>query len=116
MATCKDCAYAKVCKFFPYNKTKSACEHFKDRSRFVELPCLQGDKVFLLSSYDKKISECTVFSMSIMISSEHRWFQLVLENKRGAKLLDFHFSDIGKTIFLTREEAEAAMKERKTDG
>ena len=56
MATCKDCLHVDVCCSYlstVYNKCKLAtpdfellkniecdeCQHFKDRSRFVELPC-----------------------------------------------------------------------------
>lgn len=34
---CNDCVHAEVCKYFVINKSKAACEHFKDLSRFVKL-------------------------------------------------------------------------------
>ena len=45
MATCKDCIHFVVCDEVP---TKSAddCDFFKDRCRFVELPCKLGDVIF----------------------------------------------------------------------
>ncbi len=48
MATCKDCLYYDVCKnvngVFAYtftnrNDVENHCEYFKDRSKFIELPC-----------------------------------------------------------------------------
>jgi hypothetical protein len=92
---------------------RTPCPAFKDKSRFLELPCLPGDKVFLISFINKReIKEYKVFSMPMMMAKNNNWFQINLENQRGAILGDFHFSDIGKTIFLTREEAEQALKER----
>lgn len=113
MASCKDCAFDLACKNIgDWVGIRTPCSAYKDQARFLELPCLPGDEVFLISSYDNKISECTVFTMTMLISTNNRWFQLTLKNKRGAVLTDLHFSDIGKTIFLTREEAEKALKER----
>ena len=100
MESCKDC------------RIRTPCPAFKDKSRFLELPVLPGDKVFLISSYAREIREYKVFSMYLMIAKNNHWFRINLENQRGAILVDYHFSDIGKTIFLTREEAEKALKER----
>ena len=116
MATCKDChncAFDLMCTYMgDWVGIRTPCPAFKDKSRFLELPCLPGDKVFLISFYERKIKEYKVFSMPMMIAKNTRWFQINLENQRGAILEDFHFSDIGKTIFLSREEAEQAWKER----
>ena len=54
MATCKECVHNNICNIKQrYNHPKYAlqhiekyCEHFKDRSRFVELPCKVGDVIF----------------------------------------------------------------------
>ena len=57
MASCKDCIHDKVCsKYFRafwghtankhsdlINADPKDCPYFKDRSRFVELPCKVGD-------------------------------------------------------------------------
>lgn len=119
MATCKDChncAFDLMCTYMgDWVGIRTPCPAFKDKSRFLELPCLPGDEVFLVSSYADKVSKCTVFTMQMMITKDNRWFEFTLENERGAILCDRDFSDIGKTVFLTREEAEQALKERKTD-
>ena len=74
MSTCKDCLHFDVCCSYlsaAYNKCKLAtpdfkllknieCQHFKDRSRFVELPCNLGDEVFCFDTagriYTSKIT------------------------------------------------------------
>lgn len=111
MKSCKDCAFDLACKNIgDWVGIRTPCSAYKDRTRFLELPYLPGDEVFLVSSYADKISKCTVFTMQMLISKDNRWFNLTLENERGAILCDWDFSDIGKTIFLTREEAEQALK------
>ena len=61
MSTCKDCVHYGVCKalsgfteelikscekdFEKYGDVKEMCEHFKDRSKFIELPCRIGDYI-----------------------------------------------------------------------
>ena len=51
MATCRDCIYQKMCKAIDaigeFQEGAECCNNFKDRSRFVELPCKVGDKVYL---------------------------------------------------------------------
>lgn len=117
MATCKECVHVGVCSYAQNSNNEfEHCANFKDRSQFVELPCLPGDKVFLISSNEREIREYKVFSMPMMIAKDNHWFQINLENQRGAILGDFHFSDIGKTIFLSREEAEQALKECEENG
>ena len=43
--TCKDCAHYEVCKIEPKlvgfnaNGKIRECDHFKDKSKFIELPC-----------------------------------------------------------------------------
>ena len=85
MASCKDCVHVEVCceknlhvavgmniiPRFKYKRIEQECKHFKDRSRFVELPCLikPRDKVWYileglsevdLKEYAIKSGECAV--------------------------------------------------------
>ena len=57
MASCKDCLSCKVCyrtqvEGIPECTEVRDCPHFKNRNRFVELPCKVGDTVYV------KCSEC----------------------------------------------------------
>ena len=59
MASCKDCMHEEVCNIFldclnEYDAEK--CVYFKDRNRFVELPCKVGDTVYeldIFTDYEK---------------------------------------------------------------
>lgn len=79
--------------------------------RYVVLPCKVGDKVYCIQSYfndakmrsEKKV-KCRVVDF---VQSSPDLFE--------CQGMIYKFEDIGKTVFLTREEAEAAlgkMKER----
>ena len=70
------------------------CPYFKDRSRFVELPC----KVY--TTFFGRVVEAKICGYEAsMKNSNYNW---VIEPQ--------HF---GKYVFFTYEEAEQALKERK---
>lgn len=55
MASCKDCLCEIVCK---YNDgvneyCKGNCPHFKDRNRFIELPCAVKDLIDTIISHNE---------------------------------------------------------------
>ena len=120
MATCKDCLHVEICKdHLCHGFTADGCQHFKDRSHFVELPCKVGDTVYRIDKggyypkYEPFVQKLTVTE----ISWKHE--------KYGTKDLGFaiiangiryKFSSIGKTVFLTREEAEAELARRTANG
>lgn len=96
MASCKDCMHEEVCNIFSvvlneYDAENCVC--FKDRNRFVELPCKVGDTVYQTDGiriYENKIE------------------RIIFDTNN----IGFDETSIGKSIFLTREEAEQALKER----
>ena len=87
------------------------CKDFKDRSRFVELPCKVGDTLYtVVRGY--KIREWVVtdicFSDYLPISVR----VITARDKRNSEHIRFADHYLGKTVFLTREEAVQALKER----
>lgn len=88
--TCKDCVHYEVCNKLGDEVLENfdICVGFKDKSKFIELPCKVGDKVFIIGR------------------NNHETY---INTGR------FRISDIekfGKTVFLTKEEAEKALEER----
>lgn len=75
--------------------------------RVIILPCKIGDKVYINTPNGATLCE-VIYSIT---KPEFR--TKTLDGLRG---LDFSFHDYGKTVFLTHEEAEAALKGAKTDG
>lgn len=121
MATCKDCVHVEACngilngfdidiEFF--GEQVSVCKNFKDRSRFVELPCKVGDTVYVIEDIagEWKIIKDHIETIGIGYYADG----VSLYQFDGIKI-DGYFEDFGKTVFLTREEAEQALKEREND-
>lgn len=94
-----------------FHKVCEKLAHYEDLAeagRLVELPCKVGDIVWFIGK-DHGSKENSVFLTAVK-GIETR------EGKWKIRLMDFislmSFDDIGKVIFLTREEAEAALKGR----
>lgn len=115
MASCKDCLHEKVCDYYAGDLNEEGAEKcvcFKDRNRFVELPCKVGDKVyyFFSDSNYKKYEVCEI--VGFHIDKYRTAFQIELCGYKC--FVDTEF--LGEKIFLTREEAEKALKERENNG
>ena len=119
MATCKECIHHDVCTFADDARYQDDickhCESYKDKSRYIELPCKVGDTVYYFKGGyylgDKnrwKITPIKVTEFSIKINRSGKVLPLsIIAN--GTR---YAISSIGKIVFLTREEAEKALKER----
>lgn len=113
MASCNDCIHNEICQQIagPFNiiDADMSCTDFKHSARFVELPCKVGDTVYVIKSIaeEEKIIQDHVETLGIGYYADginiYQW--------DGVKT-DGYFEDFGKTVFLTREEAERALKER----
>ena len=111
MANCKDCIHYNVCceLMAQLHWKPELCRSFKDRNRFVELPCKVGDTIYEITERKRngKWSKVIVprFVGGIEIGSGG--FMTVIS---GTTITVF-LSNLGETVFLTREEAERVLKE-----
>ena len=80
--------------------------------RLVVLPCKVGQRVFALLDTDKHISECEV--KQIGVGNEIGFVGIEPIGARGREY-GVSINGFGKTVFLTREEAEAELKGRRAD-
>ena len=120
--TCKDCIHYEACHDMYYEEhatrhfdpekhnAEKECGYFKDRSRFVELPCKVGDTLFVPTR--NLVSEYKI--VSFHVCGEGRWYRTNVIKGILTRLISDNVEFIGKTAFLTREEAEQALKERGT--
>lgn len=102
---CKDCYHCKACEEMCDNilnwEEEEICDRFKDKSRIVELPVSVGQQVWFVRN--GKIEEA-VFEKVVLI---HRGLHI----KLGCNAMyETSCNSIGKTVFLTREEAEEALR------
>lgn len=110
MASCKDCLCFDVCD--PYKKIEAdlleRCEHFKDRNRFIELPCKKGDTVYRITNYNRIMMDTvTVVNYYASIDNFFIGFRFGFSCNKH---------ELGRTVFLTKEQAEQALKERENNG
>ena len=119
MASCKDCLHYDLCKstimnsaiikrlngFIKLDEAKGqvikeyyeSCNHFQDRSRFVELPFQLGDNVYCMRMF--KIYKKTVNKIEL--------------DDDGLAIVTEDGYCLDSTIcFRSQEEAEQALKER----
>lgn len=74
--------------------------------RLVVLPCDVGDKLYDVTLGE--VREKIVISLSMLLSKSVNHLVIHAENFRNA-VTSYELQDIGKTVFLTREAAEAAL-------
>lgn len=96
---------AELCGGF--DRLRELAEADKD-GRVVVLPCKVGQRVFALLDTDKHISECEV--KQIGMGNEIGFIGLEPIGARGREY-GVSLNGFGKTVFLTREEAEKALRE-----
>lgn len=76
------------------------------KGRLVVLPCDVGDKLYDVTLGE--VREKIVISLSMLLSKSVNHLVIHAENFRNA-VTSYELQDIGKTVFLTREAAEAAL-------
>lgn len=115
--SCKDCLHYGVCytqetcNDIEQQLKDFGCEDFTARSEWVHMPCKAGDTLYEITSRNT-ISEYEVTAIRIEL------FNVFIDWKLTQGFVDRYISDmpageIGKTIFLTREEAEKALEKKK---
>ena len=104
MSTCKDCLYGDNCSICEVMGDDFCCVGFKDRSKFVELPCKVGDTVYHLL----RTGVITKRKVEKYILTSSEGLCYILDNNEI-------YPCFWKSIFLTKEEAEQALAERGVD-
>ena len=111
---CNKCIHRNVCEFNEPYEECGACNHFTDKSRFVELPCKVGDTVWVLNQRLGQVFENTVTGIYIKSESDsENHVTLRHINKLHAESYrSFAFRQFGRTVFYTKEKAKAKLAER----
>jgi hypothetical protein len=119
MATCKDCLHIDSCKQWYTSlpdKYHDGCDNFKNRNHFVELPCKIGqtayEVVYLRNGTVSHISPLKVVGIHIGdfpdLRGHKRKSYLVVVYPTSEILGRIPLDKVGKTLFMTKKEAEAA--------
>ena len=89
-------------------------QHTADRllaAGVVVPPCKVGDKTYLLleklkGGYAIVVSKC----VEISENENGKWFSMYIDCVDIGNSIEFQSDDFGKTVFLTKEEAEKALE------
>ena len=124
ITNCMNCLYQPMCKesekfirdheyskvigklIDPETYVMSICDKFEDKTKYIKLPCKIGDTVWDKNAEPFVIYEIKIFSKVINIKGKS---PVTGENKS----FSLGKWSIGKTVFLTHEEAEKTLEEVK---
>ena len=87
-------------------------EHLADHllaNGVIVLPMKLGQMCYELCSYRNDVDECRVSSITQKVDGS---FKIRLTHLRSKSVFEITPDKIGKSVFLTREEAEKALAER----
>lgn len=99
----------------PYYKKLAAYEDDEEQGLLLRLPCKVGDKVYQIS--ENFIEPCTVETIFLGNYMDRNGdccnMAEIYYDRDDCPYVstEIYFTDIGKTVFLTCEEAEAKLKE-----
>lgn len=98
--------YVKQHDYITASKKLCEYEELEEQGLLLRLPCKVGDTIFaLMEDKPKSIEETVCSKMCIEIQAPFPY-------DNGIKMF-FKIEDFGKTVFLTKEEAERALREAK---
>lgn len=109
--TCKDCIHCEACEWFGDSCAEEMaddCKRLKPKSRFIELPCEVGQKVYWINFVSKQIETDKVISLHLYEDG----FSITTKTiSNGSKAISTYTEDRFKRImFLYREEAKKHLK------
>ena len=80
-----------------------------ENGTLIGLPCKVGDKVWLI--YENQVEIAEIWRIVLTPTyNEFRWF-IPYDETQPKDTGSFKTNEIGKTVFLTKAEAEAKLKE-----
>ena len=88
----------------------------EEQGKLLKLPCVVGDAVYEIC--EGFIEPCTIETIFLADykdkAGNSSYMMEIFYDREDCPWVstEVYFTDIGKTVFLTREEAEAALKER----
>lgn len=114
--TCKDCIHNEMC-YGTHTDDSPTCCDFKDKSRYIELPCKVGDTVYLI--HGDKVRQAVILAFYIDKVGIICELKISMNGANPtapccAAIIDKDtYTD--NDIYLTSEEAEKALKERERE-
>lgn len=125
--TCKGCIHYEICPnkkkhhivkngflfYFECEDIEKICSTFEDKSKILELPCKVGDVVYVIKN-NKICAKDIVYYNKIhsrVAEQNEEYWHCVDRDRISINVITFYPENIGKTVFLTKSEAEQELKE-----
>ena len=104
---CENCLHCEVCTFAKQFKSVDKCPDFADKDLYIKLPCKVGTKVYAIAT---PCGGCEHYNLSLEQSLK------ICRNCEKREIAECTFDnelidEFGKTVFLTREDAEKKLEE-----
>ena len=94
-------------------KKLATYEDLEEQGLLVRLPCKVGDTVYVPTR--NFVSELRITLVSVDTNEMEMYFSWLLNSGIYPNLDGFHGYKLGKTVFLTREEAEKKLEKLKNE-
>lgn len=115
--TCENCIHNDLCNERERSNGKfpvRPCHHYKDKSLCVGLPCKTGSKVWFIAKKEND-KQFSVFEGQVgCFRIENYYSRLAVihwTDYQETYRYIARFEDFGKTVFLTKEDAEIKLQE-----
>lgn len=113
---CENCIHYDACKMWAdiYGLAFGSarfCEHYKDKSLFVERPCKVGDVVYVWGELVEIMSRYEIVTVNLIDGKFQGQMKSLWVHSKNSGYVRWHEDDFGKTVFLTKEEAERKLSE-----
>lgn len=114
--TCKDCIHYEACEWFGFiyvEEMADDCLRFEPKSRFIELPCEVGQTLWVVETANWQRTEWKVTEAKVSMLQQKADKSWKIRISIRSSVYDVTLDEIGKTVFLSKEEAEKALAERR---
>ncbi len=111
--TCAEHDEEKSCNNCPIQKAFEKLAEYEDleeQGKLLKLPCVAGDAVYIIDDIENEFERTSIVT-GIEIEEENEVYIMVSDGFQSGSSSSFGVDDFGKTIFLTRPEAERALAE-----
>lgn len=105
--TCKDCIHCDVCQYKELPIIAEQCVDFKDKSKYIELPCKVGDEIWYIPGYVARPNLLVGTITDIQISSNDYGVRIWQTPLNGY----FMGRNFNVNWFTDQEKAEQKLKE-----
>ncbi len=116
---CENCLHHEACKSMVsvieratmYSIAMRVCNNYADKDLYIKLPCKVGTKVYAIAT---PCGGCEHYNLSLEQSLK------ICRNCEKREIAECTFDnelidEFGKTVFLTREDAEKKLEELKNE-